>query len=111
MATLRPEDYLGGFQLLAATTPAPAQGIFIPLTSLPGLTVEEADPYNGDVRKLMYEINRAVFATLSNFDPANRPTRFNITRATPTGINGTTIRQTYTTSFDLNITGVDVTPE
>lgn len=111
MPDVSPVNYLSGFELLAANTPTPAPGIFIPLTAFPSLTAEEVDPYNGDVRKLMYEINRRIFTALSNSDPANRPTKFNITRATPTGINATTIRQTYTTSFDLNISDVDVASE
>ena len=111
MANVEPQIYLGWFSFLAATTPAPSQGIFIPLGSLPGLTAAEADPYTGDVRKIMYELNRIVFARFTALDPEGRPTKFTITRATPSGVNATTIRQSYITSFDLAIDNVDVAPE
>lgn len=111
MANIEPQVYLGGFALLVATTPAPSQGIFIPLASLPGLTAAEADPYSGDVRKIMYELNRTLFARFNAFAPGDKPTKFTITRATPVGVNATTIRQGYTTSFDLAIDNVDVAAE
>ncbi len=59
----------------------------------------------------MYEINKAVFSRLSQIAAADKPTKFNITRATPVGVNATTIRQSYTTSFDLAIDDVDVAAE
>lgn len=108
MATLTPTHYLMGFQLLAADAPAPSQGMFIPLANYPKLTAQEADPFVGDIRKIMYEINRLLFEQLSVMESAAKPTKFNITRANPVGVSGTTIRQSYTITFDLDITGVDV---
>lgn len=111
MAITAPEMYLSGFSLLSADAPAPSQGIFIPLATFSGLTAAEADPINGDIRKIVYEFNRLIFAFISDPEVANKPTKFNITRATPVGVNGTTIRQSYTTSFDLAINDVDVAAE
>lgn len=111
MPNIAPLTYLSNIQFLAVNSPAPSEGIFIPLGALPGLTADECDPYNGDVRKLMYELNRAMFAALNGLEPENQPARFDMTRGTPVGINPTTVRQSYTTTFDLDITGVDVAAE
>lgn len=111
MANIAPNVYIGGFQLLEAGNSSSAPGIFFPLSSLPSLNAGEVDGMNGDIRKVLYEINRAIFTAFTAMDAANKPTKFSITRATPTGVNPTTVRQSYTTSFDLAINDVDVAPE
>lgn len=112
MVNVQPGTYLNGFSHLSAGAPAPSQGIFIPLATFPNLTGADIDPINGDIRKLMYDLNRSIFNSLNSFeDPGQKPLKFNITRATPVGVNATTIRQSYTTSFDLAITDVDVAAE
>jgi len=111
MPALLPTAILPGIDLLAAAAPAPSQGIFIPLASLPGLTALEADEATGDGRKLVYEVVRAIFNNYNGIAAASRPTRFTVTQGTPAGIDASTVRNAYTLTFDLDIAGSDVAVE
>lgn len=111
MPSVLPPQLLPGADLLAAAAPAPSQGLFIPLTALPGLTAAEADEATGDGRKVVYELARALFTNFTALATASRPTKLSITRGTPTGIDSTTVRQSFTFSIDLDISASDVTPE
>lgn len=111
MAIVRPPQLLTGYVLLASAAAAPSQGIFIPLTSVSGLTAVEADTTTGDGRKVAFEILRAVFANYTALSTAAKPGKMAIARGTPVGVDSSTVRQTFTVSFDLDITGSDVTAE
>lgn len=111
MPTVVPTQLISNIELLAATDPAPAQGLFIPLASLPGLTAVEADETTGDGRKVVYELARALFANYTALATASRPTKLSIVRGTPTGVDSTTVRQSFTFAIDLDISASDVTPE
>lgn len=111
MPAITPTQILPGYDLLAAGEAAPSQGVFIPLATLANLTAAEGDAAAGDGRKVVFEICRAAFATFSAMDAANRPTRFTITRATPTGVDASRVRQGYTLTFDLDVSNADVAPE
>lgn len=111
MANVVPTQLIPGIDLLAASAPAPSQGLFIPLASLPGLTAIEADETTGDARKVVYELSRALFANYTALALASRPGKLTIVRGTPTGVDSTTVRQSFTFSIDLDISASDVTPE
>jgi len=111
MAAVTPGNLIAGYQLLTAAEAAPAAGIFIPLTSLPDLTAAEADEAAGDGRKVAFELQKELFEQYTALADAAKPAKMSMTRGTPTGINSTTVRQTYTASFDLDITSSDVTAE
>lgn len=106
-----PADFFTGYQLLANAEAAPAQGIFIPLTSLSGLTAAEADEGTGDGRKVAFELVRTVNEKYNALAAADRPTRMSVTVGTPTGINSTTVRRTYTMTFDVDIAATDLASE
>ncbi len=108
MAAPLPTDLIPGFALLANTDPAPEQGIFIPLSNLTGLTALEANATTGDGRKVLFEILKAVQTAYAAISPA--PSGLVVTKSTPTGVNVTTIRQSYNAQFDLAIDTVDVAP-
>lgn len=111
MPNVSPSQLIPNIDLLAASAPAPSQGLFIPLASLPGLTALEADEATGDGRKLVYEFARAVFANYTALPTASRPAKLSIVRGTPAGVDSTTVRQSFTFAIDLDISGSDVTPE
>jgi hypothetical protein len=108
MAAPVPGDLIPNFALLANGASAPAQGIFIPLASLSGLSAAEANETTGDGRKVLFEIAKAAQTAFAAITPA--PSGLAVTRSTPTGVNATTIRQSYTMQFDLTIADVDVAP-
>lgn len=111
MPNVTPAQLIPNAQLLAATDPAPSQGLFIPLASLPGLTALEADEATGDGRKMVYELARAIFSNYTALATAARPGKLSVVRGTPTGVDSTTVRQSFTFAIDLDISASDVTPE
>lgn len=111
MAAVTPGNLINGYQLLTAAEAAPATGIFVPLTSFSDLTAAEADEATGDGRKVAFEIQKEIFEQYTALADAAKPARMTVSRGTPTGINPNTVRQTYTISFDLDISASDVTAE
>ncbi len=111
MPAITPPALFPGYSLLAASTPAPSQGIFIPLADLDGLSAAEGDTVTGDGRKVAYELLRKIQGSFNALEAAQRPNRMNITSGTPTGINGNTVRRSYTLTFDVNISATDVAEE
>ena len=108
MATL-PTDLFPGYEYVAAGGTVAANSIVIPLSALGGLTAAEANATTGDGRKVAFELNKAL---LTNFQGlATKPTRMTITESTPTGVNATTIRKSFTHSYDLAVGDVDVANE
>jgi hypothetical protein len=103
MANLTPVGMFAGYELLAATDPAPSQGIFIPLATLVGLSAAEANETTGDARSVLLSIIDRATTSLAAVPVADRPNGLTITKANPTGISATSIRQGYTTNFDLNV--------
>ncbi len=111
MPATTPVQLLPGYDLLAAAEPAPSQGVFIPLATLTNLTAVEADTATGDGRKVLFELCRTAFTAFAALDANARPTRLTITRATPTGVDASKVRQAYTLTFDLDVTNADVAAE
>lgn len=111
MAAIEPTDLFTGYSLLAASEPAPSQGIFIPLTSLAGLTQSEAEAVTGDGRKVAFELCRTVFNTINTLASADRPAKMTVSCSTPSGVDSTTVRQAYTMTFDLDMSNSDVAAE
>ncbi len=64
-----------------------------------------------DIRKIMHELVQEAYVKLGALPAADRPTKFTITKSVPTGVNISTIRQSYTLSFDFDTSGIDVANE
>lgn len=111
MPAILPSAILPNYQYLAAGAATPSAGVFIPLASLPGLTAAEADAATGDGRKVAFELSRAIFSNFNALPTANRPNRFTITRGVPSGLDQTTVRQTFTLTFDIDFSGSDMANE
>jgi hypothetical protein len=111
MANILPTSVLPSFKLLANGGTAPSEGIFIPLSSLTGLTSAEANESTGDGRKVAYEVVKALYSSYVALSDVAKPAHFLADLSPPVGLTADTVRRTYTLSFDLNITGSDVTPE
>jgi hypothetical protein len=111
MANVLPGSLFPNYQLLASGADAPSDGVFIPLATLVGLTSAEANASTGDGRKVAYELTRALYNNFSNLADSAKPTHFIADIAPPVGLTPDIVRRTYTLSFDLDITGSDVTTE
>lgn len=111
MPAILPTAILPGYEVLAAGAATPSQGIFIPLASLVGLTAGEADEATGDGRKVAFELSRTIFTNYTAIATANRPAKFSITRGTPAGVDASTVRQSYTYTFDLDVSASDMSSE
>lgn len=82
---------------------ADSTNITIPLSSLPVLTAAEADEVTGDGREVIRAIIDAATVKLEALPANQRPTYFTITRGSIAGVTPTTIRRTYTISFEENV--------
>lgn len=111
MANILPTSLFSGYKLLSNGAPAPSEGIFIPLSTLPGLTSAEGNETTGDGRKVAYEVTKAMYQSYSNLVDSAKPSHFLADLSPPVGLTPDTVRRTYSLSFDLNISGSDVTTE
>ena len=111
MAPVTPVQIFAGYELLASGATTTAQGVFIPLASLIDLTAAEADAATGDGRKVVFALIKEAQEQITALPDGSKPTKMTITKATPVGVNNTTIRQGMTLNFDLDISAVDVSPE
>ena len=111
MPKITPKQIFPNIITLDVGGTVPTFGIFIPVSDIPGLTPDEADPYHGDYGKILHGLNKKTATAIAAMDAAVRSSKFSVTRGTPTGVNSTTIRQTYTATFDLDTSDVDVVSE
>ena len=93
---VRPTDVIVDISLETVNT---VSGIFIPLTSLPGLTSTEANPATGDGREVLRTICNAAATNLSTMPTT--PTGMYVSFSEPTQ-NGQK-RQDFTFLFDVNV--------
>ena len=96
MPVIRPTALFSGYLADSST-------VTIPLSSLPVLTAAEADETTGDGREVIRAIIDAATVALEAMPAASRPTFFSITRGSIAGVTPTSIRRTYTISFEENV--------
>jgi hypothetical protein len=110
-ADIKPSDMIVGYAHLAAGAAAPVEGIFIPLTSMPGLTAALADPDTGDARQVLYSLSQHLYGNYNALSATTKPSHLTVSRNTPTGIDPNSVRHTYSFVFDLQISGATLSPE
>lgn len=107
MPNVTPAALFTGYELLAATDPAPAEGIFIPLTAFSGgggeLTAANADPSTGDGRKVVYEFVETVNRKIAALDAASKPRFMTISRSETRGNAADSITRSITLKFEEQI--------
>lgn len=94
MAVIRPTDIFTGLTVAN-------DAITIPLSSLPGLTLTEANAANGDGRELLRIICETIVTKLDAMDAAARPTRMTYAKGVPSGVSANVFRQSYNFNFDV----------
>jgi hypothetical protein len=90
--------------------------IRIPIAALAGLTPAEANPTTGNAMEILRQLVDYANSQVTSFAPTARPTRATIAKQNPSiasGLNTTpgTLRQTYTLSFDLQPTALELAQE
>lgn len=111
MANILPTVIFPGYEQVAAGGTVTAESIVIPIADLPSLTAAEANAATGDGRKVAYGLSQAIFDKVTALDPAARPNAMSVARGTPTGVNASTVQQSFTQTYQLDVTGVDVAAE
>lgn len=95
MANITPTQVLTGYALLAQNDPAPAQGIFVPLTTITGLSAAEANATNGDGRKLIAGLMESINTALTALPNNAKPVYLTVAKAQPSGVALGQINQTF----------------
>ncbi len=118
-ATIAPSSFLPGIKKFtsagdgsaAASTFGLTTNYFaIPLTALPELTFADTDPSTGDIRKIIYAMEVALFAAYTALADANKPAQWvpgTSTSSTTAGV----VKRTYRNQFTTTFTGETVAPE
>jgi hypothetical protein len=93
-----------------------ANEIRIPIASLPGLSVVEADAITGNGMEVLRQLVDRAHVALTALAPSARPTKATVAKPNPaiaSGANITpgTLRQAYNLSFDLQPVGLELASE
>lgn len=90
--------------------------IRIPIATLSGLTAAEANAATGNAMEIFRQLVEHLQNQVASLAPAARPTKATITKqnlSIASGVNVTpgTLRQTYTLTFDLQPTALELAAE
>lgn len=111
MADILPTVLFPGFVQIASAAAAPADGLFIPMTALPDLTLAEANEVTGDGREVLRNLLKVSTENIDALAAAAKPTKLTVNIARPQGIGADEVRQAYTCNFDTTITGSEMVSE
>ena len=96
MANITPSQILSGYALLAQNDDAPAAGIFIPLTTITGLSSAEANASTGDGRKVIAGLMETLHTSLNSLPNNAKPVYLTLAKSQPSGVALGQINQTFT---------------
>lgn len=99
MANVTPTQVLPGYTLLAANDNAPAQGIFIPLSTIVGLSASEAHQTTGDGRKVVAGLMEALNNSLAALPNNAKPINLTLTKSQPAGVAVGQINQSFSVTI------------
>lgn len=75
------------------------------------LTAAEADATTGDIRKIMYALAQMLYTKYTAIATADRPTRMAIYRGSTLDESTNLVTRTFTLTFTLDASAIDVTAE
>jgi hypothetical protein len=119
-ATVTPTSYLAGLKLVTSNSDGSADAsdfansteyICIPLSSLPELSSAEANPSTGDMRKIMFAFETAIYNSYQAITFADRPTKWVSTRSESFSSGGIAITRTFVNQIITGISGEEVAAE
>ena len=86
--------------------------VTIPVSGLPGLTVAEANAGStGDIRKVAYGFNEALYQEWASLATADKPTNMTLSRSTSRNETTGIATVTYSTRFNMQINDLEVVDE
>jgi hypothetical protein len=99
MAAIQPTDIFSGYT-------ADGNGFTIPLAAVPGLTAAEAHATTGDARELLRLLLEKFFAAIEAMPTNEKPLYMTISRGALVGLTTSTVRRSYSISFDESVGAV-----
>lgn len=86
------------------------EGVFIPLTSIPGLSATEASHVaDGDYRKLIYGLVSQAESEVNALD--DKPAKFSASKSGLTFVDEDTARRNFSFTFNFAVENLDIEPE
>jgi hypothetical protein len=87
--------------------------ITLPIASLPELTAAEADATTGDIRKIWYAFNEAIYTEYNSLAAGDRPGKMLMTKSQSTNTVTGVITTQYVTTLYLSaaVGGLEVVAE
>ena len=88
------------------------EGVFIPLTSIPGLSAAEASDSpvgDGDYRKLIYGLVSQAESAINSLE--EKPEKLNASKSGLTFVDDDTARRNYSFTFNFAVENLDIEPE
>lgn len=119
MATVIPTSYLAGLRLVtsdgsgaasAASFASSTQYLCIPMSSLPELTETEANPSTGDIRKIIFAFEFAIYDAWTAIASADRPTTW-VSGLTSSISGSGSITRNFVHQIRTGISGEEVADE
>lgn len=120
MTTLTPTSYLAGLKLVTSDGSGSAAGgsfanstqyLCIPMSSLPELTGTEANPTTGDIRKIMFAFETAIYDAYQAIPSVDRPSRWLNSRSQSFSSDGLTITRNFNHQITTGVSGEEVVAE
>jgi hypothetical protein len=99
MAAIQPTDIFSGYT-------ADGNGLTIPFSSIPGLTAAEAHAATGDAREVLRLILEKYFVAIEAMPANEKPAFMSISRGSLVGLTSSTVRRSYSISFDESVGAV-----
>lgn len=109
MANITPTQALGtGYALLDSGDNAPAQGLFIPLANVNGLSASEANATTGDGRKVIAGLIEKMYDNIQALSASARPVYLTIAKGQPSGVAINQVNQSFTITarYDVSFAGI-----
>jgi len=100
-----PTVYLSAYDFTGGTD------MVIPISCTPEITAAEADATTGDIRAIMFGLLEQVYSVWYALATADKSTKMTITRSQSINQITSYITRSYTYTFVLNPSGVDVVAE
>jgi hypothetical protein len=120
-AITAPNSYLPGFKFVESNSNGSADAgdfanttkyLCIPIASLPGLADAESHPTTGDMRKIMFALEDAVYEAYKAIDPTtDRPTKWINNRSSSVSDSSGVVTRNYNNQFFTEVSGEEVSNE
>ena len=119
-ANIIPTTYLAGVKaptsdgsgaLAGASLANSTQDLCIPLATLTGAVAGDIDPTTGDIRKIIFALETALYAAYQAVTVADRPARWTCNRSSNINDASGIVTRVFVNQFSTETTGEEVAAE